>query len=133
LGSADFTLLYPRDKAFGDFAVNIHQLKKLQLSDEEIIEKLKSVNLFESVELTSSFINLRINRNTYIEELNTLLEHNTIKSLANKHTQRISLEFGQPNTHKLPHIGHLFSYTYGEAMARILLFCGHTIFRCNFQ
>ena len=43
------------------------------------------------------------------------------------------MEFGQPNTHKLPHIGHLFSYIYGESMARILQYQGNTVYRANYQ
>ena len=132
LGSAEFTLLYPRDKSFGDFAVNAHQFKKLNLTNDELLEKLKGVEIFESAELVSSFINIRIKQSVLIDGLNATLE-NGLPKLKNDSPKRISLEFGQPNTHKLPHIGHLFSYTYGESMARLLAYTGHTIFRSNYQ
>ncbi len=133
LGSADFTLLYPRDKSFGDFAVNVHQFKKLGLTNDELLEKLKSVEAFESAQLVSSFINIRIKQSVLIESLNATLENKSLPKIKSDKPLRISLEFGQPNTHKLPHIGHLFSYTYGESMARLLAYTGHTIFRSNYQ
>ncbi len=132
LGSADVTLLYPRDTSFGDYAINVHQLKKLSLSNDDLLEKLGHIEMFERIELVSSFINIRIKQSILIEHLNATLEHGLL-NLINKNPQRISLEFGQPNTHKLPHIGHLFSYTYGESIARLLTYSGHTIFRCNYQ
>ena len=46
---------------------------------------------------------------------------------------KVMFEYGQPNTHKLPHIGHLFSYVYGESMARLLTAAGWEVRRANYQ
>ncbi|KXK10327.1 MAG: Arginine--tRNA ligase [Microgenomates bacterium OLB23] len=133
LGSTEFTLLYPRDKAFGDFAINIHQLKKLALNEQALVEKLSLLDIFEKVELVQGFVNMRVAYTEYLAELNAALRGGTQPAAPNPHAQRINLEFGQPNTHKLPHIGHLFSYAYGESMARLLAWDGHTVFRSNYQ
>jgi arginyl-tRNA synthetase len=37
------------------------------------------------------------------------------------------VEYGDPNTHKLPHIGHLLSYIVGEKFARLLSSVGNTV------
>ena len=42
-------------------------------------------------------------------------------------------EYGDANTHKLPHIGHLFSYIYGEAMIRIMEAAGWEVYRASYQ
>lgn len=134
LGSADFTLLYPRDKAFGDFAVNIHQLKKLGLSNEELLAKFRSIDMFESVELVDTFINMFVSKKLLINEANFVHEKlDSYGKIAQTSPLRIMFEYGTPNTHKLPHIGHLFSYIYGESMARILEWSGNTLFRDNYQ
>lgn len=43
------------------------------------------------------------------------------------------IEFGQPNTHKVPHIGHLFSYIFGQALAKLIEASGDTVTRLNYQ
>jgi arginyl-tRNA synthetase len=48
-------------------------------------------------------------------------------------TKKIMFEFGTPNTHKVPHIGHLYSYFYGESAVRLLEHSGYTVFRENYQ
>lgn len=134
LGSADFTLLYPRDKAFGDYAINVHQLRKLGLSNDNLLSKIQAIALFESVELVDSFINMFIKKKILIDEANVV--HNELDSYGKTeqaHPLRIMFEYGTPNTHKLPHIGHLFSYIYGESMARILEWTGNSLFRDNYQ
>lgn len=47
--------------------------------------------------------------------------------------KKVLIEFGQPNTHKLPHIGHFRSYSLGESLARIQEFLGNTVYRANYQ
>ncbi|TSC66503.1 MAG: Arginine--tRNA ligase [Candidatus Berkelbacteria bacterium Gr01-1014_85] len=43
------------------------------------------------------------------------------------------IEFGQPNTHKVPHIGHLFSYVFGQALANLFEATGDRVTRLNYQ
>ena len=82
----------------------------------------------------SGFINIWIKNEWLVKEAERVLikreKYGQNRSLTDK---RIMLEFGQPNTHKLPHIGHLFSYILGESLARTLLANGATIFRANYQ
>jgi arginyl-tRNA synthetase len=47
--------------------------------------------------------------------------------------RKIMIEYGQPNTHKLPHIGHLFSYIVGDSIARTLQELGHSVRKANYQ
>lgn len=47
--------------------------------------------------------------------------------------KKIMFEYGDANTHKLPHLGHLFSYTYGEATSRILAFAGANVRKACYQ
>jgi arginyl-tRNA synthetase len=47
--------------------------------------------------------------------------------------ERIMVEYGHPNTHKLPHIGHLFSYFAGDSLAKILEAQGNSVRKVNYQ
>ncbi len=46
---------------------------------------------------------------------------------------KIVVEMGDPNTHKLPHIGHLFNYIVGDSIARMYEFLGHEICKVTWQ
>ncbi|CAN0568441.1 unnamed protein product, partial [Ectocarpus sp. 12 AP-2014] len=44
---------------------------------------------------------------------------------------RVVVDFSSPNIAKEMHVGHLRSTIIGEAICRVLEFCGHTVFRHN--
>ena len=115
-------ILTPKNNNFGDFAININQLQKKDIN----IQDLK-LNIFEKVEKKDSFINFYINDSTLINNLS-----NQDFNFENKN-KTILVEFGQPNTHKTPHIGHLFSYIFGESISRILEINGYKVIRLNYQ
>lgn len=127
-----FHLLSPKNPDHGDYAFHTKQLEQDKISS--IIEALKKNELFSNVELVGGFVNLTISPIVLLSELTTICEQKDKYGTVNQQDQKkILLEFGQPNTHKLPHIGHLFSYTYGESLARLLSFVGNAIFRANYQ
>src|SRR5581483_5362282 len=45
--------------------------------------------------------------------------------------QRVILDYSSPNIAKEMHVGHLRSTVIGDALARILAFCGHQVIREN--
>lgn len=67
----------------------------------------------------------------------TILRINEVKNEFGKSEEgkdkTVLIEFGQPNTHKLPHIGHFRSYSLGESLSRILEFSGYKLIRSNYQ
>lgn len=153
-GVEEIELDIPENENFGDYSTNVALKLKSQNSKgkstsqksksprdlaQTIIEKLKKdenlQKIVEKIEVAGpGFINFWLSKDILVDNL---LQ---IDKLGEKYGhsqnlkgQRIMFEFGQPNTHKLPHIGHLFSYIYGEATIRILLANGATIFRANYQ
>jgi arginyl-tRNA synthetase len=112
----------------GDYSTNIALVLKggRKLADE-IAGKIKA-NFINNVDVAGpGFINIELNHNYLIQALETAGE------LPKKSGKKIMLEYGQPNTHKLPHIGHLFSYIYGESLSRILEADGNEVYRANYQ
>lgn len=95
---------------------------------QEIVAKIPNDKLIEKVEVAGpGFINVWIKKEYLVKNLVAAVE---VQPVAKK---RVMLEYGDANTHKLPHIGHLFSYIYGESMARILDCAGWEVFRASYQ
>lgn len=139
LPSAAVKLERPTESSHGDWSTNVAMIIAGQQKDNprvvaakiatELEADSKIMSLVEKVEVAGpGFINFRI-RPEYYQELVTtpvVLEKTTTP-------QKIMVEFGQPNTHKLPHIGHLFSYISGDSIANILEVYGHTVRKVNYQ
>jgi arginyl-tRNA synthetase len=106
---------------------------------QKIVEKLIAdqdlMEVVEKIEVAGpGFINFWLTRGALVTELEKIEEekekYGKSDSLKGK---KIMLEYGDANTHKLPHIGHLFSYTYGESMCRILDFAGGDVRKVCYQ
>lgn len=135
----------PENQTFGDFSTNVAmvQAKEKAVNPRALAEEIKlkleqDKNLSEYIEYIEiagpGFINFYLKDEALTNELKKVIkqkeEYGRNDTLKNK---KIMFEYGQPNTHKLPHIGHLFSYIYGEATTRLLEASGATIYRANYQ
>ena len=116
----EIELLVPKNPQFGDYSINLNKL-----SEKIELDKFKNDH-FEKIEEKAGFVNFYLSKKTLLDNLNSTI------SFTNNN-QTTLLEFGQPNTHKLPHIGHLFSYVYGESCARLLELVGNKVIRLNYQ
>src|SRR3989344_6103102 len=126
-------LLTPKNQDFGDFAVHTKQLPT-DLDINNAINSLKKDVLIDNIEKQGEFINIKISPLVLQEEMSKILEQkDTYGYIKKDNPLKINLEYGQPNTHKLPHIGHLFSYIYGESLSRLFEAVGDTVYRCNYQ
>src|SRR3989338_9293990 len=146
LTESEINLYFPEREEHGDYATNVafHQSpitshKSPYQIAEKIIEKLKTDKdlnkIVDKIEVAGpGFINFFLSKEALLD---TLVDINNEKDAFGKSdllkSKRINFEFGQPNTHKLPHIGHLFSYIYGSAMSNILEAAGGQIRRVNYQ
>jgi len=133
LGTDKFVLLTPKNSSFGDYAIHINQLKDKKVKIQNFIKQLKKEEIFEKIEEKSGFINFFISKKVLVEELKKIVEQKGNYGKQSQLKYRLLLEFGQPNTHKIPHLGHLFSYIYGESLARIFEANGWVVYRTNYQ
>ncbi len=139
----DFTVEHPEVEERGDYASNVAMVLAKQVKQapmvvaERIVEILKQESLPEvaSIEaLKPGFINFRL-ADSFLYDAVAEIEQKG-DTFGNSQTlagQKILIEFGQPNTHKMPHIGHLFSYLYGESCARLLGAAGAEVKKANYQ
>lgn len=117
----------------GDYSTAIalkyaKKLKKDPLSlAKDIAKNIRKTDFLEKVDVVKpGFINFFIAPSALLEKIK-----NPPKS--EQKNYKILLEFGQPNTHKDPHIGHLFSYIFGESLSRLLKAEGNNVFKANYQ
>ena len=127
-------LMTPKYSHFGDYSLNTQSLGISDASAEDIMTKMQTSSLFEKVETAGAFVNFFVSQDTLLQHMNAALtQADAYGKITLEKPKRIMLEYGTPNTHKLPHIGHLFSYVYGETLSRILEWAGNEIFRENYQ
>ncbi|MFW5702386.1 MAG: arginine--tRNA ligase [Candidatus Dojkabacteria bacterium] len=139
----------PADESHGEWSTNIALVlsKKLGRNPRELAEEIKTKleqeaeaddypeanDYLEAVEVAGpGFINFRIKKEYYLHLLERI-DSKFGKGEQKEEKQRIMMEYGHPNTHKLPHIGHMFSYFVGDSLARILAFAGNDVYKVNYQ
>ena len=140
-----FELTATDNSAFGDYTANIAMVKAKKEGKNpreyatQIADKLKAngelSEFVEKIEVAGpGFINFWIKSDALVSNLIQIgkqkEKYGRSDSLKNK---KIMFEYGDANTHKLPHIGHLYSYTYGESVTRILDFAGATVRKACYQ
>lgn len=134
LEKVDFALDHPTNTEFGDYTtpVALQLAKKVGQNPRKLAQQIgDSIDMGDVIEKVNiagaGFINIWLTKKFLLQTLQKNDKHETHQ------IKKILLEYGQPNTHKLPHIGHLFSYVYGESLARIFEYEGHQVFRANYQ
>ncbi|HSX18426.1 MAG TPA: arginine--tRNA ligase [Candidatus Saccharimonadales bacterium] len=121
------------EEQFGDYSTNVAMQLAAQLgkSSREIAQTLADkVQYAETVDKTQvagpGFINFFISDKALLDSLNT----QPSKELDGK---EILVEFGDPNPFKEMHIGHLYSYIVGDAIAGLLEASGATVRRLSYH
>ncbi len=130
----------PKDSTHGDFSTNAAmrlagQLKKSPIDiAEEIVEKMSDHSLVEQVEVMNpGFINFTLSTEIYKEIVAEIKEKkdNFGKSDYGQNKE-VMIEFGQPNTHKAFHVGHLKSAVSGLSMVKLHENLGYKVIKANF-
>jgi len=134
---------HPQNEQFGDYSTNISMVLagKLKNDPKEIADKLKEEinqlkknDLIEQADVVGGFINFKLKKEWLISQLQQInIEKDTFGHSSRKKNFKVMVEFGQPNTHKMPHIGHLFSFVIGESLSRLVEALGFDLFRANYQ
>ena len=132
LPSTSLTFDLPPELAHGDFATSIAlRLTKaagkppLQIA-EEIVAAIPTNDYIERVEvLKPGFINIFLKPSKLLQIANCKLQIDK--------RERVCVEYTDPNPFKEFHIGHLYSNTVGECLARLQEAIGHDVYRLCYQ
>jgi arginyl-tRNA synthetase len=130
--------------AFGDFQANgvLSYAKRYGCNPREIAQKLvKSLQQSEAFKLGwfnceiagPGFINFKLTTTFLLGWLKKYTTESKLKTAAATFYQgeRIVIDYPSPNTAKQMHIGHLRPIVIGEAIQRLLRFCGANVIRDN--
>jgi len=97
-----------------------------------IAEHLAHDEVIESAVVSGpGFINLKVRDEYLVGALATMLEDERLGHERAEPTQTIAVDYSAPNLAKEMHVGHLRSTIIGDALVRMLEFCGHTLIRQN--
>lgn len=129
-----FDITRPDDQ-FGDFSstIALHLARPLKRSPLEIAHTiarfLPLTDPFKKIDVVApGYINVWLSDAALVSAMNQVSHIDPVAS-----PETILFEYGTPNTHKMPHIGHLYNYIYGESCCRMLEAVGHQVYRDNYQ
>lgn len=141
----DLYLEHPENLEHGDYSSNFAMAEFEKVKSEKskvkspldlakkIVKNFPETKYLEKIEaIAPGFINFYLSNEFLTSQIDKILKERFGASNLGKNT-KVIVEFGQPNTHKLPHVGHFRSYAIGESIARLLEFTGFNVFRANYQ
>ena len=140
----DVKIERPDSSAFGDYSSNLALavskiVGKNPLETADLI--VKSINhqesaaLFDKVEVAPpGFINLFVSQKLIFNGLQNIIKQKRVFGRSSwQRNKKIIVEFTDPNPFKEFHIGHLYTNTVGEAIAKLQEATGAKVKRANYQ
>jgi arginyl-tRNA synthetase len=137
-----FVVEHPADLTHGDYATNVAMVcaKKLGKNPREIAEQFRaalagSIQHVESISIAGpGFINFTLARDFFKEKIASVIAHpDSWGKNESWKGKKVLVEYTDPNPFKEFHIGHLFTNTVGESIARLFMMNGADTKRVNYQ
>jgi arginyl-tRNA synthetase len=140
---AKFAVEHPADLTHGDFATNaaLAAAKMLGKNPKELAEdiaaRLKGAGIaaIEDVSVAGpGFINITLARTFFAESVAQVRQVGDVWGSNDRHVgKKVVVEYTDPNPFKEFHVGHLFTNTVGESIARLFMASGASVKRVNYQ
>src|SRR5207244_1240805 len=126
----------PRDVAHGDMATNAAMVlakdagKKPRELAELIAEKLRADDLIAKVDVAGpGFINLALKPDAWINTLRAAISAGMDYGRGASDGHKVNVEYVSANPTGPMHVGHGRGAVFGDALANLLAFAGHTVTR----
>ncbi len=143
LSASDFggMISRPPDSSLGDFCLPCFRFaKSFKLAPPQIAEKLcelvKDQNFPEISRVTTkgAFLNIGLSVSSYHSQVldHALTDIKSLSKLFQVEKSRVMVEYSQPNTHKVFHIGHVRNVALGDSLSRMLAYCGNDVVPVNY-
>ena len=131
----------PKDSAHGDIAFPCFQLARALKKAPPMIAQDLTIKLaaalgtekeIEKVQAIGPYINFILNKASLAGELvPAILSGEFLKTRSAK-KERVMVEYGQLNTHKSFHVGHVRNAALGDSVSRLFEFNGYPTVRVNY-
>lgn len=129
----------PPQNKYGNFALPCFIIARESRSNPAIIAKelsrtIQANDLIKGVSHNGPYLNFNLNTNYMLYHLIKGLHDNNafIPFCQTADREHILIEYSQPNTHKLFHIGHIRNVAIGDSLCRILKYNNHHITAINY-
>ncbi len=132
-------LEYPENLEHGDFSSNVAMAnaKKLGIAPKALAEKIIAAfesskpDFVESVSIAGpGFVNFKVKDKFFAEEIAMIAKGDGEYGWGDSDKgKKMMVEYTDPNTFKVFHIGHLMSNAIGESLSRLILSQGATVVR----
>ncbi|MEX2426227.1 MAG: arginine--tRNA ligase, partial [Thermomicrobiaceae bacterium] len=100
---------------------------------EQIAEKLASDDDFASIEATNGYINIEFDTQRFSNRvIGTIRDQAAEYGRGDAKSDRVMVEYSQPNTHKAFHVGHLRNAALGNTLCRVLDLAGYEVQKANY-
>ena len=138
----DFAVEHPGDMAHGDYASNVAMVtaKAAQVAPRVLAEKIVTalegqIEYVDRIDIAGpGFINFYLARDFFTAEIARATAAGEVWGKNDSESgQKILIEYTDQNPFKAFHIGHLFTNTVGEAIARLGEMQGADMRRVNYQ
>lgn len=143
LPEVDFAVEHPVDLTHGDYASNVALVvaKQAGQSPRDVAEHILKQIVLQRIEAIGGvsiagpgFINFTLQRAFFTFQVETILQVQKEWGKNNLYKdKKVLVEYTDPNPFKEFHVGHLFTNTVGESIARLFMTAGADTKRCNYQ
>jgi len=106
---------------------------KAQEIADQITARLLADGAADRVEAVNGFVNIYFDTaSVAAQTMGRVATEGAAYGQGTARTERVMVEFSQPNTHKAFHVGHLRNVALGNALSNILGFAGFAVLRANY-
>ena len=127
----------PPQNSLGDYALPCFSfakdLKKAPPAIAQELTKKVAGGLIARAEAVGPYLNLFLDREHVTREVLGKIFKEKERYGHGKRTEKVMIEYSQPNTHKAFHVGHVRGTAMGEALARILRHAGCEVVQTNYS
>ncbi|MFH0947297.1 MAG: arginine--tRNA ligase [Planctomycetota bacterium] len=131
----------PKDPQMGDLAFPCFSLaQELKKAPRKIAEDLAEAirgrldghEFLAAAEAAGPYLNFRIDRTFQIAALVPAILDGTFLAPRPATSERVMIEYSQPNTHKVFHVGHTRNVALGDALIRLSRWAGDEVVAANY-
>jgi arginyl-tRNA synthetase len=131
----------PKDPKMGDLAFPCFRLaKQLRKAPPQIAASLREAISDEDLaaagiaraDAAGPYLNFFVARAQLAESLIPAILDGSFCARRTAKTDKVMVEYSQPNTHKAFHVGHLRNASLGDSIARLLEWMGHEVVPVNY-
>ena len=120
------------DLAFGCFPLaKIRRRSPAQIA-QELAGQVQAGGLIASAAAVGPYLNFSADPVGLLQATCDAVDSGVLTRAQTRQTDRVMVEFSQPNTHKLFHVGHLRNVALGDSLVRIFRSRGHSVVPANY-